>query len=104
MELNRNHYFMVGIVLLFLGLQARLVDTYVLTEEASDVVTKTMKKAKAEQKPEPQAASLFFFQPEPPPVLVPKQHKLKPPRWIGWALVSVGAVLVLHSLAMRRPE
>jgi hypothetical protein len=102
-ELNRNHYFMTGIVLLFLGIQLRMVDAYVLTKEASDVVTKQLKKAKAEE-PQQQAASFFSFAPPPPPpMLVPKQHKLKPPRWIGWALVSAGAVLILHSLAMKRP-
>ena len=102
MELNRNHYFMTGIVLLFLGIQLRMVDAYVLTKEASDVVTKQLKKAKAEE-PQQQAASFFSFSPPSPPVLVPKQHKLKPPKWIGWALVSAGAVLILHSLAMKRP-
>ena len=102
MELNRNHYFMTGIVLLFLGIQLRMVDAYVLTKEASDVVTKKLKKAKAVE-PQQQAASFFSFSPPPPPVLVPKQHKLKPPKWIGWALVSAGAVLILHSLAMKRP-
>ncbi len=104
MELNRNHYFMTGIVLLFLGIQVRMVDTYVLTKEASDVVTKKLKKAKSEEPPQQQAASFFSFAPPPPPpVLIPKQHKLKPPKWIGWALVSAGAVLILHSLAMKRP-
>jgi hypothetical protein len=28
---------------------------------------------------------------------------LQPPEWLGWCLISVGAVLVLHSLAMNRP-
>lgn len=27
----------------------------------------------------------------------------QPPEWIGWALLSIGAVLVLHSLAMPKP-
>jgi hypothetical protein len=102
MELNRNHYFMMGIVLLFLGLQFRVVQAYVLTEEASKVVTKFVKKAQAEtnQKTPP---TLFFFS-EPPPIMIPKQHKWYPPKWIGWLLVSGGAVLILHSLAMKRPE
>jgi hypothetical protein len=97
MELNRNHYFMMGVVILLLGIQFRVVDAYVLTEEASKVVTKYVKKAKA------QPPTLFFFGPL-SSIMIPKQHKWHPPKWIGWLLVSAGAVLVLHSLAMKRPE
>jgi hypothetical protein len=28
---------------------------------------------------------------------------LQPPEWLGWCLMSVGAVLVLHSLALQKP-
>jgi hypothetical protein len=28
---------------------------------------------------------------------------LRPPVWLGYALMSVGGVLMLHSLAMKRP-
>ncbi len=103
MELNRNHYFMIGVVVLFVGIQFRVVQAYVLTEEASKVVTKIVKKGKIESPPQ-KPPTLFFFNREPPQILVPKQHKWYPPKWIGWLMVSFGAVLVLHSLAMRRPE
>ena len=29
---------------------------------------------------------------------------VRPPEWIGWCLMSVGGVLILHSLAMPRPN
>jgi hypothetical protein len=28
---------------------------------------------------------------------------VQPPEWLGWCLMSIGGVLVLHSLAMRKP-
>jgi hypothetical protein len=28
---------------------------------------------------------------------------VKPPEWLGWCLMSVGAVLALHSLSMPKP-
>ena len=31
------------------------------------------------------------------------QHTLHPPKWLGWSLVSIGSVLVLYSLALKRP-
>jgi hypothetical protein len=30
-------------------------------------------------------------------------HRLKPPKSLGWALVSVGSVLILHSLSLKKP-
>ena len=104
MRLNRNHYFLAGTVVLLLGIQFRTVDSYLLNKEARDVVTKIWQKAQAkkqEQKPSSVIPVTFFSQP--PAALLPKQHKIKPPRWIGWVLVSVGAIFVLHSLAMSKP-
>ena len=31
-------------------------------------------------------------------------HRLQVPEWLGWCLMSIGAVLVLHSLALPRPK
>jgi hypothetical protein len=31
------------------------------------------------------------------------RRTLRPPTWLGFALISIGAVLVLHSLAMKKP-
>jgi hypothetical protein len=28
---------------------------------------------------------------------------IEPPSWLGWAVLSVGAVVTLHSLAMKKP-
>ena len=36
----------------------------------------------------------------PPP---PSQRVIKPPRWLGFMMISVGAVLMLHSLALPKP-
>ena len=100
MELNRNQYFMVGLVLLFLGLQIKFVDSYVLTEDAAQFVAKRL------GKDQPSAGSSVLTQPftsaaAGSPAL---QHRtVQPPTWLGWALMSVGAVLILHSLAMTKP-
>ena len=31
------------------------------------------------------------------------KHRLEPPKWLGWAMVSIGSVLILHSLALKKP-
>ena len=35
MEFNRNHYFLAGLVVLLLGIQVRMVDSFVLSSEST---------------------------------------------------------------------
>ncbi len=92
MELNRNQFFMIGLVILLLGIQIRLVDSYVLSEEATQFL--------AERAGKQQALATSRLLPAAGPLT---QKVVTPPDWLGWALVSVGSVLILHSLAMPRP-
>jgi hypothetical protein len=91
-ELNRNHYFMAGVVLLLLGIQLRLVDSYVLTEQSTRMLN-------------PQSASAGLMNVRPLiESVTPASHKVvKPPESLGWALMSIGSVLILHALAMKPP-
>lgn len=91
MELNRNHYFMAGIVLLLLGIQFRLVDSYVLNEHSTRMLTSQTGGAGLRSNPLVSAATGS------------SRKIVKPPEWAGWALMSIGSVLILHSLAMKGP-
>ncbi|MBN2477141.1 MAG: hypothetical protein JXB62_21210 [Pirellulales bacterium] len=96
MEINRNQYFLAGLVLLFLGIQFRLVDSFVLTPEVTQFL--------AERSGHPIAAvnsTAQLFAPEAKPIV---KKTVRAPEWLGWALASVGSVLILHSLGMKRPE
>ena len=93
MEINRNQYFMVGLILLLLGLQVRMVETFVLNERASKFVAERLTISGESGDGQP-------FLPAAGPM---PRRTLRPPDWLGYALISVGAVLVLHSLAMKRP-
>lgn len=96
MEINRNQWFLAGVVLLFLGAQFRMVDSLVLTPELTRFL--------AEQTGHPVATasqtmhSLVGVEGPAPPKTV------RPPEWFGWALLSIGSVLILHSLSMRKPD
>lgn len=93
MEINRNQYFLIGLIVLFFGLQLRLVDTYVLNSEATAFLARQTGK-------EAEHATASRLMPAGSPVV---QKVVRPPEWLGWFLASSGSVLVLHSLAMRRP-
>ena len=92
--MNRNYYFVVGMVILLLGLQFRAVESFTLNEKTSHFISTKLKKGITA---DPNST---------PPTLAvssPTVRTVQPPRWIGFALLSVGGVLVLHSFAMRKP-
>ncbi len=90
MDLNRNQYFMIGVILLLLGLQFRLVDSYVLNEKSAKFIAEKLDKGDTPNMP--------FLSTTPV-----SRRVVKPPAWLGWVLMSIGAVLVLQSLAMKKP-
>ncbi|MGW8256081.1 MAG: hypothetical protein ACWGMZ_01205 [Thermoguttaceae bacterium] len=96
MDITRNQYFFAGLVLLFLGLEFNMVDTFVLTPEFTQFL--------AERSGHPiasvNAATQTLLQSE--PVAVSKNWR--PPEWLGWSLISLGSVLILHSWAMKKPD
>ncbi|HUT12824.1 MAG TPA: hypothetical protein VMY42_20180 [Thermoguttaceae bacterium] len=96
MEISRNQYFMVGLVLVLLGLQFRLVDLVTLTPDFTQLLAKQTNPPVAAVNTTTQA---MLQTPE--PVF---KKSFRPPEWLGWCFLSIGSVLVLHSLAMSRPE
>jgi hypothetical protein len=89
-EFNRNQFFMAGIFLVLLGVQFRLIDSITLNEKTTRFLA-----ARAGQT---SSVNLAGFLPG------SGAHKvIQPPQWVGWALISAGAVCVLHSLAMKKP-
>jgi hypothetical protein len=98
LNLNRNQFFLIGLVLLLLGLQFRLVDTFVLNEDSTRFLAK--QKAKSEENPV-WSLPVAMAARSPMPI---QRKRIRPPRWLALSLISVGAVLVLHSFAMKKPD
>jgi hypothetical protein len=95
MDLNRNQFFFLGLVVLLVGLQVRCVSAYVLNGKTTQFLAERTGKA-----PSPVAASFFNMTNG---TTGGPRKVVEPPEWLGWCLMSIGAVLVLHSLAMKRP-
>ena len=93
MELNRNQYFFLGVVVVLLGIQLRVVQEFVLTEEATLFLAERLDPSSSEGTMASLSSSVGMGQ----------NKVIHPPEWMGWCLISMGAVLILHSLAMPRP-
>lgn len=93
MELNRNQYFFLGVVVVLIGVQFRAVKEFVLTDEATRFLAERMHASSSEGGMVTLSANIGAG----------PQKVFHPPEWLGWCLISVGAVLILHSLAMPRP-
>jgi hypothetical protein len=93
MEMNRNQYFFLGVVVVLLGIQLRVVQEFVLTEEATLFLAERLDPSSSEGTMASLSSSVGMGQ----------NKVIQPPEWMGWCLISVGAVLILHSLAMPRP-
>ncbi len=98
MDLNRNQIFMAGLVVFLLGIQLRMVEAFVLNEKATQFLAQRMQQLNGNQVAS--AGDLTTMYAAQAPVA---KKRLEPPKWIGWAFVSVGTVLILHSLALKKP-
>ncbi len=94
-DINRNQWFLIGLVVFLIGIQFRMVDSFVLTPEFTKML--------AERSGHPVAAASNMMEAmlgrdsQVPPKTV------RPPEWLGWSLLSIGSVLMLHSMAMKKP-
>jgi hypothetical protein len=95
MDITRNQVFCAGLLLLLLGLQFYVTDYVVLTPQATKML--------AEQGKHPVATAgnsveaLMGAQPPTPSMTI------RLPDWLGWFLMSMGTVFILHSWTMARP-
>jgi hypothetical protein len=94
MDLNRHQFFFLGLFVLLVGLQVRYVNAYVLNPQTTKFL--------AERTGQATPATSAYLAATAGTDAAPRKV-LQPPEWLSWCLISVGAVLALHSLAMPRP-
>ena len=97
---------MLGIVVLLLGVNFRLVDAFVLNESASKVFNERLAPKSQPVAQETYAVSLdpvddWWEQGSSPAPSAPRRT-VRPPNWLGWSLISVGAVMILTCPCFRR--
>jgi hypothetical protein len=92
MRFDRNRYFMLGVILLLLGFQFRLVDSFVLNETSTRALHKVLKTKTVDAN---SVATNVFMQTAPSP-----KKTLRPPRWLGFVLLTAGGIIALHALVL----
>lgn len=95
-----NRFIVVGIILLALGVQFRLVDSIVLNQQASQFVETRIQRARMRTNPYGRYNS---YDPMMMNMGTVAKKSIQPPRWAGWALISGGVVMLLHGVSTRRP-
>jgi hypothetical protein len=95
MQFTRNRYFMAGMLLVMLGIQFRLVQSFVLNEPTTRALARISKQNPVASNAPSMASFLIQVYPNP-------KKSVEPPRWLGLAMVTVGAVVALHAMAMPR--
>jgi len=86
--MKRQHILLLGLLLFFAGVQFRMVESFTLSERSSHFVSAQLEQGGQSQQ------NLWGN--------MPGRKVVEPPRWLGLALMSVGAVLTLKSLSMNR--
>ena len=84
----------LGIVLLVVGVQLRYVESFVLTQKASEFIESNVKQAGFQHE---ETYDTFLLTAGPA-----SKKTVTPPRWLGWALMSVGGVMLLHGATIQR--
>lgn len=96
MGLNRNHYFLVGIFCLLVGLQFRLLESVVLNPQSTLFLAHRL--GSKTDATTAQVLHTAGFE-----AALPRKE-FQSPRWCGWAFLAVGSVLVLHSVMLPKPS
>lgn len=94
MSRYRNRYFLAGILLVLLGAQFRMIDSFLLNESATKVLAKVTRQPIASSE---SRVGAFFWNHAPKNMVMKRIH---PPRWLGLAMMAVGAVFSFHAIAI----
>lgn len=104
MEIHRTHVLFLGILLMFLGAQFRMVTAFTMTADATRWVEAKIRNAHAAMQKE-NVRPTSYSSARPTGGYTQDYYPgcrriVKPPRWVGLALLAAGAILTLHALVL----
>ena len=92
MTWNRQRYFTLGVILFLLGVQFRLIDTFVLNEPTTRTLHKMTQNGQFVSR-DPVVETYMAIAPSP-------KKAIQPPEWLGWVLLTIGGVISLHAMIL----
>lgn len=94
--MTRNRYFLLGVLLVLLGVQFRMVESFVLNEPTTRVLAKMTQGTPVASN---DRISAFMLEVHPNPT-----KRVSPPRWLGLAMIAAGTVVALHAIAIPKNQ
>ncbi len=95
MDISRNQFFFAGLLCLLIGGQFRMIESV----ELKPSFTQFLAERTGHPLASVSAATQTMTQSEEPIA----KKTIVPPDWLGWSMLSIGSVLVLHSWGMKKP-
>ncbi len=92
MDFNRNRYFLIGILLILLGIQFRLVHSVVLNETSTKALSKITKDTQLASQ---DFATNLYMNTAPSP-----KKTIQTPPWLGYILLTAGGIIFLHAMVL----
>ncbi|MEL7338690.1 MAG: hypothetical protein AAFN70_21065, partial [Planctomycetota bacterium] len=90
--MNKYRYFLIGVLLILLGVQFRLVQSFTLNESSTRTLAR-LTDSEPQASSDPIGAAVYQN------IMEPKQ-RFEPPRWLGLAMIAAGIVASFHSFAL----
>ena len=94
MFFNAKNYFLAGLLVLLVGVQLQLIDSFVLSEGTTRALARFSKTDQIASRASV-TSLLMTVHPEP-------KKRVDPPEWLGLTLITSGVVMCGHSIAIRR--
>ncbi|TWU17633.1 hypothetical protein Pla52o_48480 [Novipirellula galeiformis] len=91
----RHRYFFFGLLLVLLGVQFRMVDSFVLNESTTRTLARFSQTTTATNTSSMVDSILLRVHPKP-------MKRVEPPRWLGLSMIAFGTVITLHAFAIPR--
>lgn len=92
MSMYRNRYFLAGILLILVGIQFRMVDSFVLSESAIRALARVNKNVTVADNSSTNSLLASVYP-------IPTK-RIQPPRWLGLAMIAVGSIVACHAIAI----
>ncbi len=97
MQMTRNRYFLLGVLLVLLGVQFRMVESFVLNEPTTRALARVTRNTPIASNNDFMSTMILQVHPKP-------TKRVAPPRWLGLAFIAVGTVVALHALAIPKNQ